>query len=148
MTQKIGLEHLLCFEVYAASHAFNKLYKPLLEPLGLTYPQYLVMVALWGRDGQSVSEIGAALELESSTLTPLIKRMEQAGLVQRQRDAEDERRVRVSLTDRGRALEAQAAHVPVCAGQATGLEFEQIEALRQQIADLRKALLARGDSAC
>ncbi|SNR49540.1 MarR family winged helix-turn-helix transcriptional regulator [Puniceibacterium sediminis] len=135
-----GLEHMLCFDLYAANHAFGRMYKPLLEPLGLTYPQYLVMVTLWAAAPLSVGDIGQRLALESNTLTPLLKRLEAMGLVQRTRDSADERRVSVDLTDTGRAREAQAAHVPGCAAEATGLSLDELQALHQQLRKLRSGL--------
>ena len=102
----LQLDHQLCFALYAASLAMTKLYKPLLEPLGLTYPQYLVMLVLWQADGLTVSQLGERLALDSGTLTPLLKRLEAAGLVQRLRDTADERRVLLQLTPAGRALKA------------------------------------------
>src|SRR5258707_9190090 len=91
------LEDLVCFAVYAAGHAFNRVYKPLLDELGLTYPQYLVMTALWGEDDQTVGALGGQLSLEYSTLTPLLKRLERLGMISRRRDPEDERQVRLRL---------------------------------------------------
>jgi DNA-binding MarR family transcriptional regulator len=105
------LEENLCFAVYQANHAFNAAYRPLLEPLGLTYPQYLVMLLLWEADGLAVKEIGQRLGLDSGTLTPLLKRLEAAGLLTRARDGKDERQVRIALTLKGRALESQAAAI-------------------------------------
>ena len=98
------LDNQLCFALYSASLAMTKLYKPLLDALGLTYPQYLVMLSLWERDGLTVSELGERLFLDSGTLTPLLKRLEAAGLLVRLRDVQDERRVRITLTGQGRAL--------------------------------------------
>lgn len=135
-----GHEDMLCFDVYAANLAFGRLYKPLLDPLGLTYPQYLVLMTLWAEDGQSVGQIGGALGLDSSTLTPLIKRLEAMGLVTRRRDPEDERRVLVTLTETGQTLRQRAADIPACVGRATGLTPEQIARLRQSLRDLRRAL--------
>ena len=94
----LALDNQVCFSLYSASLAMTKLYKPLLDPLGLTYPQYLVMLVLWETDDVSVSTLGERLSLDSGTLTPLLKRLEAAGLVKRARSAEDERRVQVSLT--------------------------------------------------
>jgi MarR family transcriptional regulator, organic hydroperoxide resistance regulator len=136
------LDHSLCFAVYSAGLAFNRVYKPILEPLGLTYPQYLVMVALWEAEGQSVSELGEHLFLESNTLTPLLKRLEAAGFITRARDKGDERQVRVSLTDKGRGLLADAACVPGQILEATGLAVEQLRQLRGAIAGLRDNLRA------
>ena len=103
------LDRQLCFAVYAASHAFNAAYKPFLDPLGLTYPQYLVMLVLWEADNLKVNEIGAKLHLDSGTLTPLLKRLEAAGYLKRTRDASDERQVRVSLTKSGVNLQIRRA---------------------------------------
>lgn len=130
-------EDMLCFDVYAVNLAFGRFYKPLLDPLGLTYPQFLVMVALWSQDGQSVGAIGEALGLDSSTLTPLIKRLEAAGLVTRLRDTRDERRVIVSLSDQGRALQTQSGRVRACATEATGMTFDCARLLREQLRFLR-----------
>ena len=133
-------EAMLCFDIYTLQQAFGQLYKPLLDPLGLTYPQYLVMVLLWAEDGQSVGQMGRRLGLGTGTLTPLIKRLEQSGLVRRQRDDMDERRVFVRLTDTGRALKEPASRVPACVAEATGLTAEQIEHLRHTLARLRAAI--------
>lgn len=106
------LEEQLCFALYSASRAFTRAYAPVLEPLGLTYPQYLVMLVLWERDDLSVSSLGERLGLDSGTLTPLLKRLEEASLVHRARDPEDERVLRVTLSPAGRALADRAAEVP------------------------------------
>lgn len=131
---------MLCFAIYAAGHAFNRIYRPLLEPLGLTYPQYLVMVALWEADDQTVGALGARLSLESNTLTPLLKRLEAAGLVSRVRGLEDERQVKVRLTRKGRALHQRAAAIPKCVLEASGLSFPAVERLQREISMLRRAL--------
>ena len=136
------LSDFLCFAVYSANHAFNRLYKPLLDELGLTYPQYLVMVTLWERDDRTVGEIGEQLFLESNTLTPLLKRMEAAGLVSRSRDPADERQVRLRLTGEGRALLEKARRVPPCVLEATGLTAEDARSLTDQIGTLRARLSA------
>lgn len=136
----LALDAQLCFALYSASLAMTKLYKPLLEPLGLTYPQYLVMLVLWEADGQPVSAIGERLTLDSGTLTPLLKRLEAAGLVQRLRDAADERRVLIQLTAEGRALKAKALAVPqqvLCAAQC---EIDEISSLTQRLKALRDNL--------
>ncbi|GGX73186.1 MarR family winged helix-turn-helix transcriptional regulator [Streptomyces minutiscleroticus] len=124
------LDDQLCFALYAASRAVTARYRPLLDELGLTYPQYLVMLVLWDRDSVSVRDIGTALQLESSTLSPLIKRLETAGLVLRQRRADDERSVTVSLTDEGRSLRNRARCVPTAIGDAMGLTPQQHEAAK------------------
>lgn len=136
----LRLADFLCFAVYSANHAFNRVYKPLLDELGLTYPQYLAMVVLWEKDGQTVGEIGERLFLESSTLTPLLKRLEANGLVNRFRDARDERVVRVSLTDAGHALRAKAADVPPCIFAATGGKMEDLVRLKDELVALRDTL--------
>lgn len=139
-TTPLLLQDQLCFALYAANNAFGRSYKPLLDPLGLTYPQYLVMLCLWERDGLKVGEIGSRLFLETNTLTPLLKRLEAAGLVRRQRDSKDERQVRVTLTAEGRALREKALSVPPRIGAATGLESGQAGSLRDWLEWLREAL--------
>jgi MarR family transcriptional regulator, organic hydroperoxide resistance regulator len=135
------LEDLLCFAVYSAGHAFGRVYKPLLDELGLTYPQYLVMVSLWARDDQTVGELGEPLFLESSTLTPLLKRLEANGYVARSRDPSDERQVRIRLTNQGRALNRKAREIPRCILAATGLSLTELRRLHRQITALRQNLL-------
>lgn len=139
---KITPPDMLCFALYSAAHAMQQAYTPLLEPLGLTYPQYLAMTALWGEDEQTVGALGKVLHLESNTLTPLIKRLEAQGLVERVRDAEDERRVLVRLTDKGRAMQSQAAHVPACILEATGLDVPEAIDLRKRVTVLRDRVKA------
>jgi len=134
------LDEHLCFAIYAAGHAFNRFYKPLLAKLDLTYPQYLVLVVLWENDEQTVGEIGERLALESSTLTPLLKRMEIAGMVRRERDPDDERQVRVRLTKKGRQLQAGAAMLQPCVIDASGMRVEDLRALKTQVATLRAAI--------
>lgn len=134
------IEDLLCFAVYAAGHAFTRAYRPVLARLGLTYPQFLVMVALWRADAVTVGELGERLALETSTLTPLLKRLEAMGLLTRRRAAEDERRVVVRLTDAGRDLRHAAADVPACILAATGLTREGAAALTRDLRDLRANL--------
>jgi MarR family transcriptional regulator, organic hydroperoxide resistance regulator len=136
----LDLEIFLCFAIYSAGHAFNRVYKPLLEKLRLTYPQYIAMVLLWERDGQTVGELGQKLLLESNTLTPLLKRLETLGNVKRQRDPVDERQVRVHLTDAGRKLRQRASHIPRCILNATGLNIRQAKQLLEQIGALQRAL--------
>jgi DNA-binding MarR family transcriptional regulator len=136
-----NLSDFLCFAVYSTNHAFNRVYKPLLDALGLTYPQYLVMVQLWAEDGQTVGALGGRLFLESNTLTPLIKRLEGQGLVRRARDLADERQVRVALTETGRALEARARGVPACVFAATGMDLPRLQRITEDMMALRAALL-------
>lgn len=134
---------MLCFALYSAAHAMQAAYKPLLEPLGLTYPQYLALSALWAEDGQTVGQIGAALMLDSNTLTPLLKRLEAAGWVTRRRDTGDERQVRLRLTEAGRELGTAAGLVPVCFLDKTGMDREQAAALRDAVVALRDRLRPR-----
>lgn len=136
----LQLDHQLCFALYSASLAMTKLYKPLLDAIGLTYPQYLAMLVLWEQDGPTVSELGERLSLDSGTLTPLLKRMASAGLVQRQRDAQDERRVRIALTSAGQALRAQAESIPACILANSHMPLSAIQALTRQIQTLRDSL--------
>ncbi|MDH6591733.1 DNA-binding MarR family transcriptional regulator [Variovorax sp. TBS-050B] len=133
----LKLDNQLCFAVYSASLAMTRLYKPVLEKLQLTYPQYLVMLALWEQDGLMVSELGERLSLDSGTLTPLLKRLEANGYVARLRDVADERRVRVTLTASGRRLKARAASVPGCLMAASQCSVPELVALTQQIQTLR-----------
>jgi MarR family transcriptional regulator, organic hydroperoxide resistance regulator len=136
----LKLDEFLCFEMYSANHAFNRVYQPLLGKLGLTYPQYLVMVLLWERDGQIVGELGKRLSLESNTLTPLLKRLETLGHIKRSRDPADERQVRVRLTESGRTLRARTLHIPGCILAASGLDARAAKQLMTGIATLRRTL--------
>jgi MarR family transcriptional regulator, organic hydroperoxide resistance regulator len=142
----LALDQQLCFALYATSLAMTKLYKPLLAPLGLTYPQYLVMLVLWEDDGLTVSTLGARLALDSGTLTPLLKRLELLGLVQRLRDSADERRVRLQLTPAGRALKARARAVPQAVARASGCELGELADLTARLKGLRTRLLDPGSS--
>jgi DNA-binding MarR family transcriptional regulator len=138
--QLLPLEDQLCYGLYSASMAIQRLYKPLLDELGLTYPQYLVLNILWRENGQTVGGIAERLALESSTLTPLLKRLEAAGLVQRNRNPRDERQVLVALTPAGRTLLTQTG----CLGEAllssSGQSIEQLKALNSMARELRDAL--------
>lgn len=138
----LAVDRQLCFALYASSLAMTKLYRPLLEPLGLTYPQYLVMLALWERDGAGVGELGERLSLDSGTLTPLLKRLEAAGLLLRLRDADDERRVRVALTAGGRALRRKAEAVPATIAAASGCSLDELSDLTARLQALRLQLQA------
>ncbi len=131
---------LLCFELHAMSRAMTAVYRPLLEEIGLTYPQYLVMLLLWEEEPRLVKELGRTLELDSGTLSPLLKRLEAAGLVRRERRATDERAVEVTLTPDGRALQERARHIPRAIERATSLSNEEIEDLRGGLDDLRASL--------
>jgi DNA-binding MarR family transcriptional regulator len=135
-----GLDVMLCFAIYGAAHAFTRAYKPLLEPLGLTYPQYLVMMALWAEDGQKVKALGDRLGLDSGTLSPLLKRLEQSGLVKRKRDAEDERQVKITLTPQGVELKERSAGVMEAIGKATGCSLEEVGMLRAALVGLKDRL--------
>lgn len=137
----LRLDLQLCFALYSTSLAMTKVYKPMLAPLGLTYPQYLVMLLLWEQDGRTVNELGQILHLDSGTLTPLLKRLEAQGLVTRQRDAQDERRVRVSLSEQGTTLKLRAADVPAHMACKLALDGDEIGALRAQLNQLRDRLL-------
>lgn len=140
--QALLLDNQLCFALYSASLAMTKLYKPLLDELGLTYPQYLALLVLWERDGVTVSELGERLSLDSGTLTPLLKRLEGAGLLSRLRDAADERRVLIRLTAAGRRLKARAQRVPGCVLQAAQCNVADAMALTRQVQALRNRLTA------
>jgi len=136
----LALDKQLCFALYSASLAMTKVYKPLLAPLGLTYPQYLVMLALWEHDGLSVSALGDKLALDSGTLTPLLKRLQAQGRITRERDAQDERRVIVQLTPAGRQLKVEARRIPREIGRASGCELSEIVDLTRQLTAMRDAL--------
>lgn len=138
--KSLQLDNQLCFALYSSSLAMTKLYKPLLVELGLTYPQYLVMLVLWEQDALMVSALGDKLYLDSGTLTPLLKRLEVGGFILRQRAADDERRVLVTLTPTGRQLKQQAARIPACVLQATHCSRQTATALTQQIKQLRDNL--------
>lgn len=135
MTDDLVLRRQVCFALYAASRALTDVYRPLLDAVGLTYPQYLVLLVLWERDGATpaVSEIGAELRLDSGTLSPLLKRLEKAGFVRRRRSTRDERRVEVELTDAGRALRDRVADVPARVAVSTGLTEADLVALRDTL---------------
>lgn len=136
----LPLDAHVCFALYSTSLAMTKRYQPLLKPLGLTYPQYLVMLALWESEGLSVSALGERLFLDSGTLTPLLKRLEALGHIARQRSTKDERRVHVHLTACGRALKAQALSIPGCLLEHTQCSPDALQALTTQLQDLRQRL--------
>lgn len=137
------IEDLLCFSVYSAGLAFNQLYRPLLEEVGLTYPQFLVMVALWSREGRTVKELGEELFLDSSTLTPLLKRLEAAGLISRCRNPSDERQVLLSVTAAGNGLKERAALISCAIRDAVGISAEAAQALRAQLDGIRNKIHGR-----
>jgi DNA-binding MarR family transcriptional regulator len=140
--QPLLLGNQLCFAVYSTAHAFNRFYKPLLDRLGLTYPQYLVMLVLWEEDAMSVKEIGERLFLDSGTLTPLLKRLEAAGLVKRTRSTEDERQVIVALTPQGEGLKEKARNLPLSILAASECSVAELTELRSEIVSLRDKLNA------
>ncbi|PTS89368.1 MULTISPECIES: MarR family winged helix-turn-helix transcriptional regulator [unclassified Caulobacter] len=131
--EALRLDRQLCFALYGAANRMQRLYRPLLDALGLTYPQYLAMLALWEQSPRSVGALGEALDLDSSTLTPLLKRLEAAGLVSRTRDPQDERRVIVTLTDAGAALRDRALTVPEQIFCQVGLPLDELTALRDKL---------------
>jgi DNA-binding MarR family transcriptional regulator len=140
------LSNQICFAVYSTAHAFNRVYKPLLDRLGLTYPQYLVMLVLWERDGLSVKEIGERLFLDSGTLTPLLKRLEAAHLVKRTRSKADERQVLVALTARGAGLRDKAkAVIPPAILAASGCSVGELSELQKSLVTLREQLDAAAE---
>lgn len=142
-TPQLELDNQLCFALYNASRAMTRAYGPLLADLGLTYPQYLAMLVLWETDGAlTVGALGDRLHLDSGTLTPLLKRLAQLGVIQRDRDPADERRVQITLTPAGAALRDRAADVPAKAFACFGLDPQQALALKQQLADLAESLQA------
>lgn len=142
----LALEDQLCFALYSTSLAMTKHYRPLLEALGLTYPQYLVMLALWQQDGPTVSDLGARVFLDSGTLTPLLKRLEAAALLQRRRASDDERRVVVELTTAGRALRRRAVGIPGEVARASGCERTDLVTLTATLQRLRATLAVSIDS--
>jgi DNA-binding MarR family transcriptional regulator len=142
MSTLLHLDEQICFALYAASRAMTARYRPLLDELGLTYPQYLVMLVLWERDHLSVGDLGERLQLDSGTLTPLLKRMESAGLVERRRRPSDERSVEIRLTDAGRNLRDRAADVPERLLCNTGLTTDEIIRLRNELNALTRRLTA------
>lgn len=138
----LKLENQICFAVYSTAHAFNRIYKPLLEKLGLTYPQYLVMLVLWESDDVPVKAIGERLFLDSGTLTPLLKRLEVAGLLRRTRNAEDERQVLIALTARGHDLRDKAKAVPHGVLAASACSVDELVSMKDQLVALRDQLNA------
>ena len=138
----LELDNQLCFALYSTSLAMTRVYKPLLDELGLTYPQYLAMLVLWERDGLMVSELGERLYLDSGTLTPLLKRLEASGLITRIRAVEDERRVHITLSAAGRKLKTRAAKIPGCILSASQCSIPELVLLTQQVQALRERLVA------
>lgn len=139
MSSPRKLADFLCFAVYSANLAFGKAYKPFLDELGLTYTQYITVIALWEEDNQTVSGLGEKLFLESNTLTPILKKLESSGYLRRQRDPEDERQVRVSLTDAGRALREKAFNITLY--DACGMTDGEFTSTQKSVAKLRDNLV-------
>lgn len=139
--QLLRLDNQFCFALYSASLAMTKTYKPFLDNLGLTYPQYLAMLILWEQDDVLVKDIGERLFLDSGTLTPLLKRLESAGLIERKRDAADERQVRITLTKSGRTLKRKAHEVPLQVLCASGQTPEMLAQLRSALSTIRNDLI-------
>lgn len=146
-SELLRLDNQVCFALYSASLAMTKLYKPLLDTIGLTYPQYVVMLTLWERDGVTVSELGDRLFLDSGTLTPLLKRLEASGHLHRLRDVQDERRVRITLTPQGQALRESALRIPPCVLESTQCTVPELTALTRQLTALRDQLSPAGGPA-
>ena len=139
------IDQMLCFAVYSAGHAFTRFYKPRLDGLDLTYPQYLAFLVLWERDDISVKALGERLFLDSGTITPLIKRLEARGFVSRNRDVDDERQVRIRLTEAGRALKKKAQDIPLAVAKGVGGTYEDAETLRLALVSLRERLESAGE---
>lgn len=144
MASDLDLDKQVCFALYSASRSLTALYRPLLGPLGLTYPQYLVMLVLWERGDISVKCLGEALMLDSGTLSPLLKRLESAGLVTRRRDPADERSVVISLTPSGAALQTRATSIPRTIVQATGIPLRELLQLRDTLKSITAAVSSTG----
>jgi DNA-binding MarR family transcriptional regulator len=144
-TDPLLLDNQLCYALYAAAHRMTKSYRPLLERLGLTYPQYLVLLVLWEQDGVTVSEIGRRLRLDSGTLTPVLKRLESAGFLVRTRRQSDEREVEIALTPQGAALRAEAVTVRESVMCQLELSEPEIQALRKDLGTLIERLNGNGN---
>jgi DNA-binding MarR family transcriptional regulator len=140
MTTGLELEKQVCFALYSATRAVTQLYRPVLDALGLTYPQYLVMLVLWERGPATVKQLGEALELDSGTLSPLLRRLAAHGYVRRERSTSDQRSVLIHVTDAGAALRTRATSVPRRIAGATGMELVELEALRQNLTRLTEAV--------
>ena len=138
--QPLELNEFLCFAIYSANHAFNRVYQPLLRELELTYPQFIAMILLWQQDGQTVGELGERLFLQSNTLTPMLKRLEALRYIKRTRDTADERQVRIHLTEAGRKLRLHASDIVRSVREATQLRDEEMTALVADVDALRRKL--------
>jgi DNA-binding MarR family transcriptional regulator len=128
---------MFCFAVYGATHAINRAYGPLLKPLGLTYPQFITLTLLWENDAQGVGDLASQLGMESSTMTPLVKRLESYDYVERKRGSQDERQVFVHLTEKGRSLQKDAKHIVECMISETGMELSELESLVASLSKLK-----------
>jgi DNA-binding MarR family transcriptional regulator len=137
------LDRQLCFAIYSAAHAFNRTYKPLLAPYGLTYPQYLVLLSLWQDDGKTVTTLGEALHLDSGTLSPLLKRLEASGYVERSRDRSDERQVLITLTQKGKDMKREAHGILRRIGEAADRGAKELQQLGASLQDLADHLRSR-----
>jgi MarR family transcriptional regulator, organic hydroperoxide resistance regulator len=140
----LALERQVCFALSIAARSVLSIYRPILEPMGLTHPQYLVMLALWGKSPLAVKELIDLLQLDGPTLSPMLKRLEAAGLITRTRDPHDERQLRVDLTDQGRALRQQALNVPPAVVGKLGLSVGELEELHRGLTTLNQAALQAG----
>lgn len=140
MESLLRLDQQICFALYGAAHAFTRAYKPLLDPIGLTYPQYLVMMALWEKETSTVKALGEMLGLDSGTLSPLLKRLEHAGLITRKRGTIDERQVLVSVTPKGAELKKEGLKIMLAIGEATGCGLEELVQLRDRVNGLKERL--------
>lgn len=138
--EHMKLENQLCFLLYASSREMTKRYKPLLDKLNVTYPQYLALLLLWEHEELNVKRMGELLYLDSGTLTPMLKRMEQHGIIMRKRSAEDERSVTIRLTDEGRALQKTAADIPIAMLEQTGRSKEELKQLKQSLYEVLNTL--------
>ncbi|EST13286.1 MarR family winged helix-turn-helix transcriptional regulator [Sporolactobacillus laevolacticus] len=142
MKEYLNLQDHLCFSIYACSRAISRMYRPLLNKLGITYPQYLVLLVLWEKGERSIKEIGERLDLDSGTLTPLLKRMEEKQLIQRTRLKTDERVVKISLAPKGEVLHEEAACIPSALVESSGMNIEEIVELNEKIKALTKRVLS------
>ncbi|MDA1358731.1 MarR family transcriptional regulator [Glycomyces luteolus] len=134
------LREQACFALYTASRAVIGLYRPMLDRLGITYPQYLVLMALWENDGLTVTALGDALQLDSGTVSPLLKRLEAAGFVERRRESDDERRVTVHLTETGAELEREGCEIAKTVGSSTDMPHDELYALRDKLNEFTASL--------
>ncbi len=140
IAEQLRLDHLICFAAYSASHAFSRFYRPTLDRLGLTYPQFVVMMVLWERQKTTMKALSDEVQLESNTLTPLLKKLEAAGLVRRMRNAEDERVLDVEVTDKGMALKVDAKVMALELAKASGETLEGVLDLQQRLVKMRRSI--------